>query len=656
MTSLPRCIALALLSLAALPMPADGQGKTQTPDETAQQIAKRNDLEQQLEKLAVIQRKLMIPMRDGKRMQADVYYPKHGSGRYPIVFVRTPYDFNWWDVKLGAPSDMSDPLAAIKRGYAYVEMQERGQYFSEGKYTILGVPVTDGVDEIAWMTSQPWSNGKVGTTGCSSSAEWQLGVISEQPKGYAAFNVQGFGAGIGRVGPFYEQGNWYRGGAFQMVFAAWLAYQQNPVRPMFPADATQEQLIQASKLFDLDPQFPKIDWGKVLWHLPVQDLIKSIGGPPGQFADAMPIPGGGRMIQRTPGDPAWLRQGGLWNEGMPVNIPGLWFVSWYDLSQGPNLAAYRWVREHAQGDAAREQYLVIAPNLHCAYMMASQHTVLGQRDMGDTRYPYEDLIYGFFDKFLKGVDSPVLDRQPLVTYYTMGSNQWHTADTWPPKGIEPVTFYLSSGGKANTLHGDGELLPASTQPPEADRPDRFTYDPMHPVLTLGGGLLAVDGNKRGADDQQKQEEREDVLVYTSAPFTHDTELTGNVETTLYVSSDVKDTDVTVKLIDVYPDGRAYNLDDTIQRLRYRNGYDKPIALMQPGKVYEVTMSPMVTSNLFAAGHRLRIAISSSNFPRFDRNLNTGGNNYDEDKPVIAHTEIHHSARYPSHITISVLPR
>lgn len=652
MTLRTRIVALTLLPFVVLPVAAQQQRAPLTPEETAKLITKRTDIEKELESLAVIQRKLMVPMRDGKHMQADVYYPKQGSGHYPIIFVRTPYNFNWWDTKLGAPRDMSTELTAIKKGYAFVEMQERGHYFSEGNYEILGTPLSDGDDEVTWMSSQPWSNGKVGTTGCSSTAEWQLSVVGQQNKHYAAFNVQGFGAGIGRVGGFYEQGNWYRGGAFQMLFAPWIAGEQNQVRPTFPADATPEQLEQAARMFDLTPSMPPVDWGKALSHLPVQDLIKDVGGPHGQFADAMPIPTGGRMIERTPNDPAWAK-GGLWRDDMPVNIPGLWFVSWYDVSQGPNLAAYNWVREHAQDGAGDQQYLVIAPTLHCGYKRATENTVVGERSMGDARYPYDDLVYGFFDKFLKGTDSPVLDKQPKVTYFTMGANQWHTADTWPPKGVEPLTFYLSSDGKANTVKGDGKLLSAA---PDKDSADRFTYDPLNPVPTLGGGFCCMGTGLPGAYDQAKQEtSRNDILVYTSEPFAKDTELTGNIVATLYVSSDVKDTDVTVKLIDVYPDGHAYNLDDTIQRLRYRNGYDKPIELMKAGQVYKVTLSPMVTSNLFPAGHRLRIEVSSSNFPRFDRNLNTGGNNYDESKPVTAHTQIHHSAKYPSSVTVTVLP-
>ena len=234
----------------------------------AQLIARRNAVENELESVAIIERKLMIPMRDGKRMAADVYRPKDESKKYPIIFVRTPYNFNYWDVKLGAPRDLSTELDAVKRGYAYVEMNERGHFFSEGTYDILGAPLSDGDDELTWMSSQPWSNGKVGTIGCSSTAEWQLGVAALNNPALAAMIPQGFGAGVGRVKPYYEQGNWYRGGAVQMLFIAWLYGEQNQVRPMFPPNTTQQDLIRASKAFDLAQQLPPVDWSKALAYLP----------------------------------------------------------------------------------------------------------------------------------------------------------------------------------------------------------------------------------------------------------------------------------------------------------------------------------------------------------------------------------------------------
>jgi uncharacterized protein len=592
----------------------------------------------------------MIPMRDGKKMQFDVYRPKNVA-KAPAIFSRTPYNMNYWDVKLGAPADMSAQLEAVKRGYAYVMANERGHFFSEGNYDILGPPLTDGVDEIQWISSQPWSNGKVGLVGCSSTAEWQMGVAAQAPKGLAAINPQGFGAGVGRVKPYYEQGNWYRGGAVQMLFIDWLEGEQNQVRPMFPSNTSQADLIRAARGFDLADQLPPVDWKANFWHLPEQDLIEDHGGPHGIFADSMPVATGGAMIKRTPNDPAWYR-GGLFNDSMKINVPGLWFMSWYDVSIGPNLATYNYVRKTADPAIANQQYAVIAPTLHCSYTRATENTIVGERSVGDARLDYNALTYGWFDTFLKGEKTGLLDTLPKVRYYVMGINKWQTSDSWPPKGASPMTFYLSSNGKANTLNGDGMLTMAA---PSKDTPDNFTYDPMHPVMSNGGNVCCqANALTGGALDQRKAEENDGILVYTTEPLKEGMEVSGPIQFTTYVSSDRKDTDITVKIIDVYPDGRAYNLDETIQRLRYRNGYDKPVEWMQPGKVYKVALQPMTTSNYFEAGHRIRIEVSSSNFPRFDRNLNTGGDNYSETQSLVAHNSVHHSRQYPSSLTITVV--
>jgi putative CocE/NonD family hydrolase len=617
----------------------------------AQLIARRNAIEKELESVAIIDRKLMIPMRDGKRMAADVYRPKDTSQKYPIIFVRTPYNFNFWDVKLGAPRDMSAELDAVKRGYIYVEMNERGHFFSEGNYDILGAPLSDGDDELSWMSGQPWSNGKVGTIGCSSTAEWQLGVAALNNPAFAAMIPQGFGAGVGRVRPYYEQGNWYRGGAVQMLFIAWLYGEQNQIRPMFPPNTSQDDLIRASKAFDLAQQLPPVDWSKALTYLPEKNIIAQVDGPHGIFADREEVSTGGAMIKRQPNDPAWYR-GGLWDDSKPINVPGLWFMSWYDVSIGPNLAAYNYVRKTARPEIGNQQYAVIAPTLHCSYKRATEDTIVGERSMGDARLDYDALTYGWFDYFLKGEKNGILEKTPKVQYFTMGLNKWQTSNTWPPEGAKPVTLFLSSGGKANSLNGDGVL---THQVAASDAPDSFTYDPMNPVPSYGGNVCctgnAVTG---GAFDQRKMEARADILVYTTEPLPQDVEVSGPIDATLYVSSDAKDTDFTVKVIDVYPDGKAYNLDETIQRARYRDGYENPPVWMEKDKVYKLSFQPMTTSNYFPAGHRLRIEISSSNFPRFDRNLNTGGNNYDEATGVVAHNSVHHSTQYPSQITLSVL--
>jgi uncharacterized protein len=627
------------------------QQQTRTPAELAQ-IARQNAIEDQLESVAIINRKVMIPMRDGLRMAADIYLPKDSSKKYPTVFVRTPYNFNYWSVSLGAPRDMSAELEAVKRGYAYVEINERGHFFSEGNYDILGPPLTDGDDEFSWIAAQPWSNGKAGTIGCSSTAEWQLAVTALGNPADAAFIPMGFGAGVGRVGPYYEQGNWYRGGAVQMLFIDWLYGEQNQVRPMFPPGTSQEDLIRVSKAFDLADHYPPVDWSVALWHLPEKDIIKAAGGPPGIFSDPTPVATGGAMIERTPNDPAWYK-GGLWNDSMKINVPGFWFMSWYDVSIGPNLAAYNFVRQTAKPEIANEQYAVIAPTGHCGYTRATEHTVVGERDMGDARLDVDKLTYGWFDHFLKGEDNHVLETMPKIRYYVMGENRWETANTWPPEGSKTLTFYLSGGGKANSLYGDGALASA---PPAGSAADRFTYDPMNPVPSYGGNVCC-EGNAvvPGAMDQRKMETRDDILVYTSEPFKEGTEVSGPINVTLYVGSDAKDTDFTVKVIDVDPEGVAYNLDETIQRMRYRDGYDKPVAWMKAGEVFKVTFQPMQTSDYFPAGHSLRIEISSSNFPRFDRNLNTGGNNWGETAGVVAHNTVHHSSQYPSQITVTIVP-
>ena len=611
---------------------------------------RRIDMEKELESIAVIDRKVMMAMPDGVRLATDIYRPKNATGKVPVIWVRTPYNFNFWDIQNGVPADMSAILTAIKRGYAYVGQNERGHFFSEGNYDILGSK-TDGYNTVDWLTKQPWSNGKIGTTGCSSTAEYQMGVAALGHPGYAAMNVQGFGAGVGRVGPYYEQGNWYRGGAVQMLFIAWLYGEQNQVRPMFPPGTSQADLIRASKSFDLAQHAPAVDWSQALWHLPTEDIMKAVDGPRGIFADSMPVETGGKMMQRAPNDPAWYR-GGLYHDDQKLNVPGLWFMSWYDVSVGPNLALYNHVRQTAPRAIADEQWAVIAPTLHCSYTRATADTIVGERSVGDARLDYNEIVYSFFDRFLKGDKSPRLDSMPKVTYYTMGSNKWQTSDTWPPAGAQPTTFYLSSGGRANSLAGDGALNAAS---PDADKPDAFTYDPMNPVLSYGGNVCCT-GNavQGGAFDQRRMESREDILVYTTDAFREGTEVSGPITPTLYVSSDANDTDFTVKVLDVYPDGRAYNLDESIQRMRYRDGYDKPLAWMESGRVYKVALQPLNTSNYFAAGHRLRIEVTSSNFPRFDRNLNTGGHNYDEATGVVAHNAVHHSKQYPSQITITVV--
>ena len=603
-------------------------------------IVAQESIRDKILEIATIDEKVMMPMRDGIRLATDIYRPKTDL-KVPVIFSRTPYNFNSWGDGKERTRTMERAYEAIKRGYAYVVQNERGRYFSEGEWDILGVPLTDGYDAFSWLQNQEWSNGKIGTLGCSSTAEWQMAVAALDHPSHAAMVPQGFGAGVGVVGSYYEQGNWYRGGAVQLLFPSWLySVEHDKFKPRIPPGATQEDLIRISRFYDLGPENPPVDWAEAFKHLPLKDLLKNVNGKKEIFD---------KMISRKPNDSQWF-EGGLYHDNMDFGVPSFWFVSWYDVSVSPNLALFNHVRENGDDDFIKDnQYLVIAPTLHCSYTRATENTIVGERSMGDARLDYDDQIYGWFDFLLKNEENDFKEKTPRVQYFTMGKNIWQASETWPPKNSELKTFYLNSDGKANSRFGDGKLTVSMDR--SGMQFDSFYYDPMNPVNSYGGGVCCTGNAVQGGSfDQSEMEERKDILVYTTEVLEEGVEMTGFIESTLYLSSDVKDTDLTIKLIDVYPDGTAYNLDETIQRVRYREGYDKEV-FMGKNQVYKINMTPMATSNFFKKGHQIRIEVSSSNFPRFSRNLNTGGANYDETESVIALNKIHHSKRYPSHIKL-----
>jgi len=595
-----------------------------------------------MEEIAIIEQKVMMPMRDGIRLATDIYRPK-SEQKVPIIFSRTPYNFNSYGNGKVRTRTIERAYEAVKRGYAYVVQNERGRFFSEGEWDILGTPLTDGYDAFSWMAAQSWSNGKIGTLGCSSTAEWQMAVAALDHPSHAAMVPMGFGAGVGRVGNYYEQGNWYRGGVEQMLFISWLyGTQHDDLHPRMPEGISQEDLQRLQRFYDMAPEYPSVNWSEAFKNLPIQDIIKNENGPIGVYE---------KMIRRKPNDPDWYT-GGLYHDDMGFGVPSFWFVSWYDVSTSPNLTLFNHIRQNVENkEIADNQYLVIAPTLHCGYTRATENTIVGERNMGDARLDYDALIYGWFDFWLKGEKNGMLEETPRIQYYTMGSNEWQSSDTWPPQNVQITSFYLDSQGGANSLFGDGKL---SLQVPDKIESDIFTYDPDNPVHSFGGNVCCT-GNaiQGGSFDQQQMETRNDILIYTSEPLEEGIEVSGFIEATLYVSSDVKDTDFTIKLIDVYPDGRAFNLDETIQRVRYREGYDREV-FMKVGEVYKLDLSPMSTSNYFKEGHRIRIEVSSSNFPRFARNLNTGGNNYDESNGIVAHSTIHHSRDHQSNIRLPIV--
>jgi uncharacterized protein len=584
---------------------------------------------------------VMMPMRDGVRLYALILFPKDQPRRnMPAVLLRNPY------LTEGMVGSFAEYAASLlKNGYAVVFQNERGRYFSEGTYTYLVGSGNDGYDTVEWLTKQPWSNGKVGTLGCSSSAEEQHKLTGTQPPGLAATVPMGSGAGIGRVGPYNEMGNFYRGGVVQLLWFSWYYGAGYTYRPAFPPNLTRDQMLRIQKFWNMEPELLEraasgID--TAIWTLPLNQIMTKMGAMPSDLDD---------FANRLPNDPRW-KQVDFGGEGDRAGAPMLMINSWYDVSIGPNVAMYEYQSKNAATENARSNmFMVVAPTTHCQEgRVETEHTVVGERDMGDARFEYVALVQRWYDHFLKGVDNGVT-KEPKVRAYMMGANQWRSYDTWPPKQAQSVTYYLESDGHANSRLGDGRL---SSAKPGRPGTDTFVYDPRHPVPSLGGSVCCFSPSFVGGSfDQASIETRNDVLVYTTPPLAHAVEIAGPVRVSLYLSSDRKDTDLGVKLIDVDADGKAYNLDENIQRVRWRGGWDTP-AFMAPGQVYKVEVGPLVTSNAFAPGHRIRIEITSSNFPRFERNLNTGGNNYDERDPLIAHNVIHHGPGYPSSVVLPVV--
>ena len=341
----------------------------------------------------------------------------------------------------------------------------------------------------------------------------------------------------------------------------------------------------------------------------------------------------------------WVR------EGDTFDTPALYMDSWYDFGVAETLKMFNQMRENAESAEARSnQFVMIAPSTHCGWAGATENTVIGERPLGDARRDFTDMYLKWYERWLEGKDNGITDMPP-IQYYLMGKNEWRSAETWPLQGTSGTKFYLHSGGRANSRYGDGVL---SMEIPTDHGADSFVYDPVTPVPTLGGNTCCTGMDTgSGGYDQSELEMRNDVLVYTSPVLDEGIEVTGWLKVVLYVSSDAKDTDFTAKLVDVYPDGRAFNLQEGAMRMRFREDLRSEV-MMEEGEVYEIHLDLHATSNFFGPGHRVRLDISSSNFPRWSRNLNTGGDNHSDTKWVIAKNTVHHSMEYPSHVVLPVI--
>lgn len=538
-----------------------------------------------------------VPMRDGTKLATDLYFPEGVTGKLPTILIRTPY--NRQAQRLVGSTGAVRMFAG--QGYVVAVQDVRGKFDSEGHFTLSANDTGDGSDTLDWIAAQPWSTGKVGTYGCSYLGEDQLELAKVRNPHHTAMIPQA-GGGAYRFADLRE------GGAVCLAEAA----------PWF--------LEWGSKV-DPNPAAPNVDRERMFLTLPLVDMLKNAGGPLTDFED---------FVSHEPLDPWWDHIGYV-NAKHHFNTPGLQVCSWYDSVVNETFELFNLMRRNGESDRAREnQFVVIGPATHCGW----EHPTPSMRDLGDPQFPYDDLYLRWFDHWLKGVDNDVT-RDPKIRLYVMGANQWREENEWPLQRTLFTKYYLHSDGHANSRGGTGFL---SVEAPQSEAADRFRYDPANPVPT----------NSNGAQDQSAIELRPDVLVYSTPVLDKGIELTGPIQAVLYVSSSAKDSDFTAKLVDVYPDGRAFNLQDGILRARYRDGLDHSV-WMKPGEFYRLQIDVHSTSNYFPAGHRIRLEIASSNFPRFDRNLNTGGRNYDESRPVVAENEIHHAAGRESYILLPVIP-
>lgn len=540
------------------------------------------------------------PARDGVSLSADVYLPK-ASGEFPTVLVRTPYSNN------------GDPLVEKARhlannGYACVIEDCRGRWDSDGEYYPFREG-EDGYDTQEWIGKQSWSNGKIGTSGGS-----YVGTVQWQSASYRSSYLTCMAPRV--ICCDYYSGLVYPGGALQLsVLMTW----------GMRTNARTAQTIDFH------------DWTEAFRVLPTEEMDKLAGRDLDFWSD---------WIAHPTYDDYWEAfNGESWSE---IAAPAFNMGGWYDLYAPQTFANYIGMRLHGRTDEAKQSKLIVGPWPHAL----SQSTRTGDVDFGaQSMVDLDAMELRWFDYWLKGNENGIVDEPP-IRLFVMGVNTWRDEYEWPLARTDWQKWHLHSGGKANTLIGDGAL---SRSTPDDESPDQFTYDPLYPVPTRGGNTCCSPHVVPwGPYDQRDIEMRGDVLCYTTAPLDADLEVTGPIEVVLYAATDCRDTDWTAKLVDVSPTGYARNLCDGIIRGRCRDSFTDP-TLLEPKKIYEYRIEVGVTGNVFRRGHRIRLEISSSNFPRFDRNLNTGNSGATDTEPQRANQTVYHSKKYPSHILLPVIP-
>ncbi|MGE3797839.1 MAG: CocE/NonD family hydrolase [Thermomicrobiales bacterium] len=575
---------------------------------------------------ATFERDVPIPMRDGVVLYADVYRPAE-PGQYPVILQRTPYDKS-------AVINSSGPfsLRAVGEGYAVVIQDTRGRWASEGNFHAFPNERHDGHDTCAWLQEQPWSNGRIGMFGGSyvGLTQWQSAL--------------GGAPGLQAIVPTvtasdYHEGWTYQGGAFELNFnLSWTL--------TFLATNTAARRLEA------DPGYAS----------EFERLLDRVDAMAAEF-DRMPTKGDPQLAELAPFYDEWLDNPThceFWDKLKietncgNLDVAALNIGGWYDIFLGGTIHNYQEMRDCARTEQARKAArLLIGPWEH---MTSVTFSPVGEYDPGirswHTVADIDGVHLRWFDRWLRDIDNGVDDEAP-VRIFVMGINRWRDEQDWPLARTRYTDYFLASNGNANTLFGDGVL---TQQEVTSGRPDNYLYDPLNPVPTRGGPLCCnTHWAAAGSFDQTEIESRSDVLVYTSPVIEQPVEITGPVKVILYASSSAVDTDFTAKLVDVSPCGDARNLTDGIIRARYRKT-TREEHFLEPGTIEEYEIDLWATSNVFLPGHQIRMEISSSNFPRFDRNPNHGGVIAEATREdcIVAHQTVYHDVAYPSRIVLPVV--
>ena len=547
-----------------------------------------------------------VPMRDGVDMSTVVYRPD-APGRFPVLLCRTPY---------GKVAEYCLPDAAlVRKGYVVVVQDVRGRYDSDGKFYPFVNERSDGIDAQSWCAAQPWSNGAVGTYGISYGGITQLLPATQSPPGLKAMYLQVTST------DFYN--HWfYPSGAFALQFSIeWGGIHVEP---------------RTCGLRALG------DWNLLCGHLPIAKATEALGHRPAHYTD---------WVQHPTYDAYW-KQIRTPETIAQIKVPGFFVGGWYDIFIQGMFEEFTILRNQSASKAARAgTRILVGPWLHFA---ADTPRQIGLCDYGPKAVvDIMALKTRWFDYWLKGIDNGLSGDAP-VRIFVMGDNVWRDEFEWPLSRTRFTNWYFHSAGRANSLYGDGLL---DEQPPVLEESfDHFVYDPCDPAPSVGGkNCCWPETHLIGPYDQRSVERRDDVLVYTSKPLQGDLEITGPITASIFVSTSAVDTDFTVKLVDVYPDGRAVNICDGIVVGRYRDSREQ-WSLLVPNHVYEMKVDIGVTSQVFKRGHCVRVEVSSSNFPRFARNLNTGEPLGDSTNLCRANQTLFHDRLRCSHLVLPVIPR